>query len=302
MHPADEGTATTPSEAALADRLARLAERRHVAERRHRTPTASSDDEGEAGMPPRCSAVQALRELLEGRGAALEGGIKPSIVEAWGTLPPAPTGLGGGEAQEPWAAPLQEEPPPLSQIAQQELQPAPARDVDGGSGGSGAGSAGSSVPPTARLLINVDNGHGREAIAAVRRQHTAELRDADAAVREAEVGGAFGVGLLKVEAEPTGGCWFCFHLPFDGWVGCWAATLCLHLVPLHGAKSQLNLVRSQFHSQHDFGTKSCPGCFPQQSHKAAGTVGAYSQPHNRANSQQRIAHGRVSTSGAGPAR
>ena len=140
-------------------------------------------------MPPRYGAVQALRELLEGRGAALESGL--AGVAAPLPVPPAEEGAPEPPAgQHPGMhdslatqAAAAEPAPPVAAQAVAPPSPPPQQEASGGS-----------VPPTARLLIDLGGGIGREEAAGERQHRAAELRVADAAVREAEVGDVAGLG------------------------------------------------------------------------------------------------------------
>ena len=155
----------------LSDRLTRLAERRRQAAQRPRSPATSSDGEAdtelEAGQPPQRSAVQALRQLLQQRA---------SVFDSAGAGPLDGPQLARGECSSGAATGAQ---PPT----------APAvPEVAGASPESPVPASGSSVPPTARLLITLSSGIGREEVQGERQLRTAELRDADAAVLTAEVG------------------------------------------------------------------------------------------------------------------
>ena len=166
---------------ALTDRLARLADRRRAEQRRPASSSGSDADEsceGEAGgmLPARHTAMQALKDLLQARAPAL-------LLEQ--PADHAPPG-GAPAADEPGAATASQT---LTAAAPHPSSAAPSGEDERASSATRSSSSRSdgSVPPTARLLISLRAViHGEEALAA-RRQLSADLQAADAAVQSAEV-------------------------------------------------------------------------------------------------------------------
>lgn len=164
-----------PSEALLADRLARLAAWRCAATRRRSSlSSGGSDDEGNQRVRPRCTAAQALKELLQGRAAVLDGAALRA-----GTRDVTEDGSSCEAVDVPVPLPVPLVPIPShpcgALVPGSDGQPSECSDDCG------------SVAPTARLLIQLSSGVGRAEAAGERLQRAAELRAADAAVREAEV-------------------------------------------------------------------------------------------------------------------
>lgn len=167
----DSSREDAPSEALLADRLARLAERRRAAIRRRSSlaSNSSDDEENEQRTMPSCTAAHALRELLQGRSAELGGAVAQGSIEDGGCA--AVEGAAG--------APAPALPTPSRHDSTLLLESDGQLDVRTGGDGS--------MPPTARLLIRLGDAVGQEAAAGERQQRAAELHAADTAVREAEV-------------------------------------------------------------------------------------------------------------------
>jgi hypothetical protein len=178
MEPASTLEAPMGPAESLADRLNRLVERRRQAAQRPHSSATSSDGEAEAeaeaqlqaGQPPQRKAVQALRQLLQQRGSVFYAAITGPADGP----PPArrESGSSGAATVGPSQPPTA---PAVPELADASLEAA-------------APASGGSVPPTARLLISLSDGIGREEVQAERQLRTAEQRDADAAVRDAEVG------------------------------------------------------------------------------------------------------------------
>lgn len=169
---------------ALEDRLRRLAERRRVAARlTHRTSSSEGEPPDEpAPRLPQGSALQALRAMLQERQAALqEAGTGLARTDGSASAcQQAPT-----HSSTLVLAPASMAAAPFDSSHEAQMAPATLGSLSASSDGGGSGPP--SVPATARALILLGSVVEQQEAHAVRWARTAEAREAENAVREAEV-------------------------------------------------------------------------------------------------------------------
>lgn len=170
---------------ALDDRLQRLAERRRMAVRRH-VLRSSSSEEGEAqdaqpSRPPQGSALQALRELLQER---------QEVLQAAGT---ELAGVSSAEAACRQCTITADAAPPAAAVAAlpdsapSADQLSPEAELSSASSSGARDNGPPSVPATARALISLSTAIGQQEAQAEQQARTAEAREAETAVHEAQV-------------------------------------------------------------------------------------------------------------------